>query len=99
MSEGKKILVVYYSRSSKTQRAAEEVAKNLGADIEGIQDVRSRKGLFGWLRSGSEAARGVLPAIKPTVKDPGQYDLVVLGTPIWASKMSSPLRTWLHCRG
>jgi multimeric flavodoxin WrbA len=39
--------------------------------------------------------RRQLPEIRPTVKDPGQYDLVVLGTPVWASAMSSPLRTYI----
>lgn len=88
-------LVVYYSRGGTTRQVAEMVAAGLKCEIEGIQDVRSRKGLFGWLRSGREAMRHVLPEIRPTVKDPGQYDLVVLGTPVWASLMSSPLRTYI----
>ena len=90
-----KKLVVYYSRSGTTRQVAEMIASRLKCDVEGIQDVRSRKGLFGWLRSGREASRRQLPEIKPTVKDPGQYDLVVLGTPVWASAMSSPLRTYV----
>src|SRR5512136_2440098 len=96
VAEARKILVVYYSRSGNTQRLCEDVAKELGADIEGIQDVKSRKGLFGWLRSGSEASRRKLPEIRPFGKDPAQYDLVVLGTPVWAGVMASPLRTWLN---
>jgi len=27
--------------------------------------------------------------------DPAQYDLVVLGTPVWAGNMSSPTRTYI----
>ena len=90
-----KKLVVYYSRGGVTRQVAEMIAGKLKCDVEGIQDVRSRKGLFGWLRSGREAMRRQLPEIKPTVKDPGQYDLVVLGTPVWAGAMSSPLRTYI----
>ncbi|MEO0107847.1 MAG: NAD(P)H-dependent oxidoreductase [candidate division WOR-3 bacterium] len=95
MPEQKKILVVYYSRSGTTRRVAEEVAKELGADIEGIQDAKSRKGLFGWLRSGFEAHRKSLPEIRPFRRDAAQYDLVVLASPIWAGLMASPMRTWL----
>jgi flavodoxin len=90
-----KKLVVYYSRSGTTRRVAETIAAKLKCDVEGIQDVRSRKGLFGWLRSGREAGRRTLPEIRPTVEDPGQYDLVVLATPVWASSMSSPFRTYV----
>ena len=90
-----KRLVVYYSRGGVTRQVAETIAAKLKCDIEGIQDVRSRKGLFGWLRSGREAMRRVLPEISPTVRDPAQYDLVVLGTPVWGSLMSSPLRTYI----
>lgn len=87
--------MVYYSRGGTTRQVAELIAAKLKCDIEGIQDVRSRKGLFGWLRSGREAMRKTLPEIRPTAKDPGQYDVVVLGTPVWASSMASPLRTYL----
>jgi len=88
-------LVVFYSRSGVTKLAALAIADRLDCDVEPIQDVRSRKGLFGFLRSGYEAARRKLPAIKPTQKDPARYDLVILGTPVWGNVMASPLRTYL----
>lgn len=71
------------------------VAARLKCEVEGIQDVRSRRGLFGWLRSGREAVRRELPAIRPTLKDPGEYELVVLGSPVWAGTVASPLRTYI----
>ena len=35
-----KTLIVYYSRTSKTKRVAEDLAKILGADIETIVDIQ-----------------------------------------------------------
>jgi flavodoxin len=93
--EQKKILLVYYSRSGTTRKFAEAVAARLKCDTEEIQDVRSRKGLFGWLRSGREAMRKVLPPIRETTRDPTAYDIVIVGSPVWASTMASPVRTWL----
>jgi flavodoxin len=90
-----KTLVVFYSRSGRTRKVAEAIANALECDIEEIQDVRSRKGLFGWLRSGYEAATRKLPPIRSTVKDPGEYDLVIIGSPVWGSTMASPVRSYL----
>jgi menaquinone-dependent protoporphyrinogen IX oxidase len=53
-------------------------------------------GVGGYLRSGYEATFRRLAAIAPTDHDPALYDLVVIGTPIWNSSVSSPIRTWLE---
>jgi len=91
----KKTLLVYYSRTGVTRKVAEEIAQALKCDVEELQDVRSRRGLFGWLRSGFEAAQKKCPDIKPVTRDLTEYNLVIVGTPVWASTMASPLRTWL----
>jgi flavodoxin len=90
-----KTLLVYYSRTGTTRRLAEAIASELKCEVEEIQDVRSRKGLFGWLRSGREAMKRSLPEIKEPVRDPAQYKIVIVGTPVWADTMASPVRTWL----
>jgi flavodoxin len=92
---GGRILIVYYSRTGATQQVAEALAGELDADIEQIQDVRARSGLFGYIRSGYEAVRKILPPIKPASLDPGQYGLVVLGTPVWGGTMASPMRSYI----
>lgn len=90
-----KTLVVYYSRTGNTKKVGEAIAKQLKSDIEQIEDVKSRLGPIGWLRSGREAKNKKLVEIKPTKKDPSRYDLVVIGTPVWAATVSSPVRTYL----
>ena len=91
----KKILVIFYSRTGFTRKIAEEIVKACNCDIEEIQDIRSRKGFFGFIRSIFEARKKKLPAIKEMITDPTQYDLVILGTPVWAKNISTPLRTYV----
>jgi flavodoxin len=87
-----KILVVYYSRSGRSRKVAQVIAQTLNADLQEITPLKGYKGLFGFIRAGFQATRGKTPAIKPMEKDWSAYDLIVFGTPIWASRMSSPLR-------
>jgi flavodoxin len=91
----KKTLVVYYSRSGTTRKVAEAIVASLKCDCEEIEGVRRYRGLFGLIIGGSQAARKKCPPIKPPQKDPAQYDVVIIGTPVWASTMASPVRTWL----
>ena len=90
-----KTLTVYYSRSGTTRRIAEELARRLGCDVDSITEPRGREGPLGYLRSGFEASRRKQPSINPAGKSPSQYDLVVVGTPVWAGNVSSPVRSYL----
>lgn len=90
-----RILIAYYSRSGTTRTVAEALAKSIEADLEPIVDSGKRDGAFGFLRSIVEAVRKRPAAIAPAKKDPSAYDLVVVGTPVWAGAMSSPVRAYL----
>mgnify|MGYP003406674327 CR=1 FL=1 len=89
------ILVVSYSRTGTTSRIARELADQLGADFERIEEIENRAGVVGFLISALESLAKGLPAIR-TVKDPHQYDLVVVGTPVWVGSMASPVRAYLE---
>lgn len=90
-----KSLVVYYTRTGKTKFVAEAIAAQLGADIEEIVDLKKREGKIGWIMSGKDASRKSLTEIAPTKKAPADYDLVVIGTPIWAWSPTPAIRTYL----
>lgn len=90
-----RILVVCYSVTGRTRQVATEVARACGADLETIIDRADRTGLFGHLRSVLEAVLEQRPAIRESRRLPGQYDLIVVGTPVWARRMASPVRSWL----
>jgi flavodoxin len=88
-------LVVYYSRTGHTRKVGEELARDLGCDAEEILDTANRAGPVGWLMSGREGSGRKLATLKPIKKDPASYDIVVIGTPVWAANMSSPVRTYI----
>ena len=90
-----KILVVYYSRTGHTEQVARALADRLGADLEPIREARSRKGLWQYFRSAREALTGKRPEIEPARHDPAAYDIVLLGSPVWASHPSTPVSTYL----
>lgn len=89
------LLTVYCSRTGFTRKIAEEIRARCGGELESIEDVRSRSGIFGYVRSAREALKKTTIAIRPGKAHPGEFDLVILGTPVWAGHMSSPMRAYL----
>lgn len=90
-----KALVVYYSKTGNTRAVAEEIATETGADIEEIVEVgEKRAGLFGFLRSGRAGFFGEKSHIRTPKKDPGAYDLVFVGTPVWAGNVTPAIRSY-----
>lgn len=94
--ENKKILLVYYSRTGITKKVAEEILKSLNCDIEEVVDTKNRAGAIGYIMAGKDATLKSLTQIKETTKNPGDYDMVIIGTPIWAFTMSTPIRTYIE---
>lgn len=91
----KKILVVYYSRTETTKKVAVKLGEKLGADLEEIRDIVDRKGVKGYLISGRDATLRKLTTLEKSEKNPADYDLVIIGTPIWSWNMSVPVRTYI----
>lgn len=90
-----KILVTFYSRSGKTKKVAEAISEILKCDKEEIFDTKNRKGIPGFLSAGTDANLRRLTTIKEIKNNPSLYDLVIIGTPIWSSNISTPIRTYL----
>lgn len=90
-----KTLLVYYSRTGTTHLVAEAIAAVLHCDIEEIVDTKDRRGLLGFLRALFDASRRTLTTLKPTRYDPANYDLVIVGTPVWNASVSIPVGTYL----
>jgi len=90
-----KALVVYYSRSGTTRKLAESISTALNCDVEEIYDTRKRNGILGFLHCGYEAYRKKTTVLKEVKNNPATYDVVLIGTPVWSSNVSSPIRTYL----
>ena len=91
-----KILLVYYSRTGTTGKVAKAIGDKIDCELEELIDTVKRKGFFGFMRSGFQAFKKKQTLLKPLKHDPSEYDLVVIGTPVWAGVMSTPVRTFLH---
>jgi flavodoxin len=91
-----RILVVYYSRTGTTRKVAEVLARLLHADLEELVDTQNRRGLLGYFRSGREAFFKRKTVLRPPERNPADYALVVVGTPVWNLSLSSPVRTYLE---
>lgn len=92
-----KALVLYYSQTSNTKAVAQEISKQLKADIEEIALVTPYDGDYKATieRSKKEREQGITPEIKPLKVDVAKYDVIFLGYPIWYGTYAPPIATLL----
>jgi len=90
-----KALVVYFSRTGNTKKVAQKIKQNLKCDIEEIKDAVKRQGVMGYMKCGAHSSLKMCTKIHATKKDPSKYDIVIIGTPVWAFNMASPVRTYI----
>ena len=90
------ILVVYYSRSGNTRRVAEAVASACDATLLELVDTANRAGFKGYMKSGKDAMLSKRTEIEPPKQRADEYDLVIVGTPVWAFTMTPAVRTYLE---
>ena len=95
------ILCIYYSRTGNTRRAMKEIAEALDAEMVAVTDEQDRVGLRGYIRCGMDAMRKSTHPLRPfeTRMPIEEYDLVIVGTPVWAGRCASPIRGLLKRRG
>lgn len=87
--------VIYYSRTGTTRIVANALASELGAHIVEIRCARYRPGLLRYLLAGHDSVKGKLPSIELPALDLAAYDLLLIGTPVWTSHPSLPVRAFL----
>jgi flavodoxin len=94
-----KTLVAYYSWTGHTRQVAEAIAEALGAEVEVVEEVRPRRGWTAYIGSVWEALRGKVVPIKVPLHEVASYDIVVIGTPVWAGHLSTPIRSYIAEQG
>lgn len=90
-----KSLVVYYSRTNTTKKLAQSIADKTDADIEEITPKVNYQGKMGFARGGKHALQEKIIDLKTLKYDPSEYDVVYIGTPVWAGKSSTPTLSYL----
>jgi flavodoxin len=101
----KKILVIYFSRTGFTNGIAERIANKCHADIEQIKIAHNFGNQHaivadrddwqknGYLQSMFQALVHAKPRIGHLRNSLDDYDLIIIGTPVWFWNMASPVRT------
>lgn len=79
-------LVVYYTRTHKTQQVAEEIAKIEDANLLRIYDKTKRSGAIGYIKGAFDAMRNKDTIIEHDDINIDDYDTIYIGGPVWASK-------------
>ena len=93
-----KTAIVYYSMHGNVRYVAEKVAKELGADLIELKPVKAYpdKGAMQFIWGGSAVTFKKKPDLEPYTFNASEYDLVIIGTPVWASNFTPPLRTFFE---
>ncbi len=90
-------LVVYYTRTGNTRKAAEAIAAACGGDLEEIREVGARRsGIVGWLRAGRDGMRKRSVTIEALRRHAGDYDVVFVGSPVWGWNLAPAIRSYLE---
>ncbi len=92
-----KSLIVYYSSSGNTKFIAQSIADELKADIAELEPKKQLNATgAGYVYWG---LRQLLVRndrkVKPLPKNISNYDLIIIGTPVWSFTMTPPIRNFL----
>jgi flavodoxin len=90
-----KALIVYYSNTGHTKKIAEELAEVSGWRVAEIREAKSRQGRWGEIRCVIEALIGIKPHIEFESPSFDTFHLVIIGTPVWAGHVASPVQSFL----
>lgn len=98
--EGKdlKKLVIFYSLEGNTRFIAKGIKDIAGADLVELKpkkDVKA-KGFMKYVWGGKQVVMGKKPELLPIEKNLDDYDVIFLGTPIWAGRYTPAINTLLH---
>lgn len=91
-----RVLIVYFSRTGRTKILAREIAHKLGCAIEEIKAPKRYSGIFGYQLALLQATFKILPEIAPLQSNLANYDLIIMGGPVWGGSICSPVRTFIE---
>jgi flavodoxin len=91
-----RIGVIYYSFEGNTRMVAQAIAAQTGGDLVELQPQKEvTHGFMKYFWGGKQAVMKEKPALLPLERNPEEYDLIFLGTPVWAFTYAPPLHTFL----
>ncbi len=76
-------------------KIASLITEKLSADMEEIRDAKPRNGPFAFVAAAFDAVLKRSTPIAATKTSVADYDVVILGCPVWASSMATPMRAYI----
>jgi flavodoxin len=93
-----KTLVVYYSFEGDSKFIGDAIAKELGADVLElalVKEPKSKDYMKKYIGE-KQVLMKTEPLLKPYEVKPDDYDLLIIGTPVWSGTYAPALRTFFH---
>lgn len=91
-----KAIIVYFSLEGNSRYVAEKIAQNIGADTLRLEPVKAyptsrvKKFIYG----GRSAVFREKPKLREYEFTKRRYDLIILGSPVWAGSYAPPLKSF-----
>jgi flavodoxin len=97
MSNFMKTLIAFYSLGGNTKKLAQAISGAVGGDFLEIKLKKElpQKGILKFFFAGRQAMKKVVPEILALDKNPADFDLIFLGTPVWAGNFAPAIRSFL----
>ncbi len=94
-------ICIYYSRTGNTERIAKYIKDKTNCELLNITDGIDRSGSRGYLKSGYESLKEILPKLKSfgMQKKMEDYRNVIVCSPIWAFDVCPVIKSFLNSYG
>jgi flavodoxin len=91
-----KKLVVFYSFEGNTRYIAGTIAETIGADTLELKPVEepANHGFMKFFWGGKQVIKKEKPQLEPLSVNPLEYDVIFVGTPVWAWSHTPALSTF-----
>ena len=92
-----KAVIVYFSLDGNTDYAAKRIAEQTGAELLRLKPVKDypESKAIKMILGGKSAIFGEKPKLKPYEFSSADYDLIIIGSPVWAGRLAPPVKTFL----
>lgn len=92
-----KTLIVYFSWSGNTRAVANTIQELTGYDIVEIEVEEPYSSVYNevTVRARRELDNDIRPALVTRVENIDEYDTLIVGTPIWSSRLAPPVKSFL----
>ncbi|MHA1743012.1 MAG: flavodoxin family protein [Candidatus Heimdallarchaeota archaeon] len=96
--KGMRTLTIYYSKTGNTKLVAETIAKEIKSELLAIKPKKEIKstGFLLYFRGGFQSITKRKIEIEEPKIDINNFDLIFLGTPVWAWNLNPVVRSFLE---